>query len=91
MAKKDWDPKRPIKQLEAKAIDNHGFEYNVHLALEKYLGRPAWVLVIEDTPGRWYMATILEEGWADLIWIDYGQRWSIVNFIEIMREAITLV
>lgn len=90
--------------LEVKAEDNHGNLYEVELvrpefqpgeswdSVQKKLMRMpntyGWVLRVKDTPGRWYMKTLLADSFSGTISIDYGQRWSCVNFREIMDAAV---
>lgn len=52
-----------------------------------------WILRIKDTPGSWYMTTLLEDGgqYPNGIVIDGGQNWSIVNFQEVLDEAKELI
>lgn len=50
------------------------------------------VLVIEDTPGRWYVVTLLGlDGYGvrvgDRLAIDYGQDWYVENMGAILGEV----
>ena len=90
------------KTLKTKARDNHGHEYPVHLTLsqgpvgtfgpglehlaEQYKNR--WVLCVKNTPGSWYMSTLLERGVQAQIALDFGAGWMVTNFSDVMREAI---
>lgn len=46
------------------------------------------VLSISDTPGAWYVDTLMEgrSRYSDIIYIDFGQKWICSNWSEIMRE-----
>jgi len=88
MGPRDWHP--GIKDLKTKAVDNHGHRYRVYLELKPDVMQ--WVLVIADTPGHWYMSTLLQNPrLRDTIAIDYGQNWNVINFRQIMDEAIDLI
>jgi hypothetical protein len=87
MGPRDWHP--GVKPLRTKARDNHGYEYRVYLEMDK---DRKWVLHVADTPGHWYMSTLLEStGLRDRISLDFGQKWDVINFDEIMAEAVHLV
>lgn len=84
---REWQP--GTKTLKVRAQDNHGYEYPVSLEMDKY---HKWVLRIEDTPGHWYMSTLLEDGrFPETISVDLGQKWDIINFGDVMREAVTRI
>jgi hypothetical protein len=92
---KDWNPRDGAKKkLKARALDNHGHEYAVWLSFEHsdIMGWK-WILGVEDTPGHWYMSTLLENGYPRHRWIaiDCGQDWNIVNFDQVMKEAVDLI
>lgn len=81
---REWKP--GMKHLKIRALDNHGYEYPVTLEMDK---DHKWVLGIEGTPGHWWMSTLLEEGRIlGTISVDAGQKWDIINFGDVMREAI---
>lgn len=91
---KDWDPNTRI--LKTLAYDNHGYEYWVILERKtsKWMptAGPQWTLIVDGTPGRWFMSTLMNsENNLEEIWIDYGQRWKITNFGDVLREAVTLI
>lgn len=86
---RDWAP--GIKTLKTKAKDNHGYEYEVYLDLTK--DSKKWVLHVDNTPGHWYMTTLIESmlvrgNRLDRLAIDHGQGWYVENFRDIMVEAI---
>lgn len=79
------------KRLKIKAQDNHGHSYDVELILQhsEHWGYK-WALSIVNTPGRWYMTTLLDGGYGPLhsmIYIDFGQRWCCTNFDKVFAEA----
>ena len=85
---RDWHP--GIKVLKTRAKDNHGYEYTVYLEMDPKDKK--WVLHVEDTPGHWYMSTLMESPeLRSTISLDFGQRWDVINFDEIMAEAIDLI
>jgi hypothetical protein len=87
---KDWDPNTII--LKTKAIDNHGYEYHVSLERSTTYFPGEWVLKIGHTPGQWLMRTLLESGLLhNEIYIDHGQGWKVVNFNDVLREAMTRI
>jgi len=88
MGPRDWHP--GIKDLKTRARDNHGYEYPVYLEMDqKYM---QWVLHIGDTPGHWLMSTLLQSRTiGSRISIDFGQKWDVINFDEIMAEAVDLI
>jgi hypothetical protein len=51
-----------------------------------------WVLIIEGTPGQWFMSTLMERvgksGLQESIWIDMGRRWKCINFREVLEAAL---
>ena len=87
------------KDLDVLAVATYQgeeFYYAVHLefvarsSVEKL--RDKWVLVIEGTPGQWYMSTLMERigksGLQKTIRIDYGRRWKCINFHEVLEAAL---
>jgi hypothetical protein len=62
-----------------------------------------WMLCINETPGHWYMVTLLDPvlgashgHWdgpnpSKVISIDFGQDWTCVNFDEVMLAAIRTI
>jgi hypothetical protein len=57
-----------------------------------------YVLVIEDTPGRWFLNTRLGldaysqgRGPRDVVSIDAGADWDVVNMREILAQAVDLL
>lgn len=96
------------KTLKTQAKDNYGHQYEVILFLEETAGGQTrnpetgewwreptnkWVLKIKDTPGSWYMSTLLGSGglYPGGIAIDYGQKWNCTNFQEVLNEAKELI
>lgn len=96
------------KTLKTLAKDNHNHIYSVTLRFEElqagqtrnpengqwwYAPCNKWVLVIEGTPGRWYISTLLEndQKFPDGIAIDFGQKWYCTNFQEVLNEAKDLI
>lgn len=89
------------KVLRTKARDNHGHEYTAWIRFEEYCAgtfhNPAtgkcdlkkrcdkWVFGCE-AGGGWYLSDLLH-GCATTLYIDFGQRWYIENFQELMAEA----
>lgn len=78
------------KVLTTRAIDNRGKEYKVILELGSQKGVPAWILKVVGTPGEWYMSTLLGEEVPEAIAIRFPD-WGILNFSDVMREAVTLI
>ena len=90
------------KVLPVVAKDNHGYTYAVHLDLStgpdgtfegagaeelkaKYTNR--WILRVVGTPGRWYMTDLLEHATGEVMYLDMGRDWKVVNFSEVMAVA----
>ena len=77
-----------IYKFNTKAIDNHGYEYDVSLVTSQYKFGP--ILHIEGTGGRWFVKTLREDlslrGDCTSIFIDFGANWFVTNFDEIMNE-----
>lgn len=87
---KDWNPHMRI--LKTKAVDNAGYQYHVSLERSTTYFPGEWVLKIGHTPGQWMMSTLLERGLRhNEIYIDAGQGWKVVNFNDVLREAMTMV
>ena len=67
-------------------------EHNVHIIQGKPVGEDKFnglILSIEDTPGYWYLSTLLEEPSAlnyNEIAIDGGAKWYCTNWQEIAKE-----
>ena len=90
--------KKVMLKTKAKTSSGGGgkvYEYPVSLELDsdgmKYGGV---VLRINNTPGSWYLKTILDKGEKNLpktISIDYGQNWSCINMDEVLKEALKKV
>lgn len=80
-----------IRRLQTPAIDNHGRPFPVVLEMSTRRGLPAWILRVEG--GReWYMSTLMESGGIpETMALDFGAGWGIVNFGDVMREALTLI
>lgn len=81
--------------LNTRAIDNHGHSYEVRLLRSDYEKIPSLVLRILDTPGSWYLKTILgRDGFGppirDKISIDFGQNWDCINMDQVMAEVKSL-
>jgi len=47
-----------------------------------------WILVIDGTPGQWFLRTLLESPQQSKIWIDVGQRWAWGNPQEVVSDAV---
>lgn len=79
------------KRLQTPAIDNHGRQFQVVLEMSMRRNLPAWILRVEG--GReWYMSTLMEAGEIpETMALDFGAGWGIVNFGDVMREALTLI
>lgn len=78
-----------VYTLNTKAISEGEYEYNVNItkANDKY------VLSIENTPGSWYLETLLDEPNAlyfDTLSID-GNDWKIGNWREVAKELKELI
>jgi hypothetical protein len=71
---------------------NHGYSYKVSLKLKA--GDTDWVLSVDNSPGSWYLKTLLGLGHfsngptGDFIWLDWGQRWSVSGMAEVIKEAV---
>ena len=74
------------RQLAVKAEDNHGYKYDVVLRQAEENGK--LLLDVKGTPATWYLSTLLEGEKSDRIYIDVGQEWLIINFAEVMKEAV---
>lgn len=77
--------------------DRHGKTYThpVHLLRSDYDRIPSLILYIDNTPGRWYLSTLLgRDGYGrevgTTIAIDAGQNWDCINMDEVMREVKSL-
>jgi hypothetical protein len=73
---------REIK-LPVKAKDNHGHKYDVVIAYRN--GKP--ILNVKGTPGTWYIDT-LKKHRGNILSIDSGQGWDLINFNEVFKAAI---
>jgi hypothetical protein len=77
------------------------YEHKVTLTLKTtnlkdYKFNHKWILDIEDTPGHWYLSTLLETpsrltGPESRLAIDFGQGWYCENIGALLREAVTLI
>ena len=47
-----------------------------------------WVLVINGTPGRWLLRSLLEGTQPSKVWIDMGQQWAWNNPQEVISDAV---
>lgn len=48
-------------------------------------------LKIEDTPGSWFISSLLSGGLGNKVYIDHGQRWAWTNPQEVFKEVEQLV
>ncbi len=70
---------------------NHGYTYKVSLKLKE--GDSDWVLSVENSPGSWYVKTLLgldgltSNPTGDFIWLDWGQKWSVSGMAPVISEA----
>ena len=62
--------------------DGNRYSYGVYLVDEP----GGVVLRISDTPGSWYVWSLLDGGLSPETYIDYGQRWLWVNVHEVFDE-----
>lgn len=71
---------------------NHGYTYKTCLRLKD--GDKDWVLSVENSPGSWYLKTLLgldhfsNGPTGDFIWLDWGQRWSVTGMAAAIKEAV---
>jgi len=78
--------------LPIKATDNHGYSYWVTLKL-KDGDKLGWILSIDETPGSWYMDTLLGKDEYSgsrstrKIYIDFGQDWFCNNIDNVLFTA----
>jgi len=77
--------------LETKAIDNKGGEYNVCIKKSIFGNTQEAILHIEGTPGSWYLDGLIVKRSMKSIYIDYGSDWTIENLAEILQEAFSLM
>lgn len=75
--------------LPSPAVDNGGRAYVV--AIESGDSHYGPVLHVKNTPGRWYLRTLLDGRPRARIAIDYGQNWVVDNFNVVMAEAVRAV
>ncbi|MEY2714896.1 MAG: hypothetical protein RIT24_1239 [Planctomycetota bacterium] len=75
--------------LPSSAVDNHGHAYTVTIET----GDPHFgpVLHVKNTPGRWFLKTLLDGRPRARIAIDCGQHWIVDNFDAVMAEAMQAV
>lgn len=72
-------------KLNVEAVDNHGNAYGV--SLEN--GKAGVILVIDGTPGRWYLGHLIDNTLTRAtISIDHGRDWHCVNFDRILKSAL---
>lgn len=75
--------------LPSSAVDNHGHAYVVKIeAGDPHFGP---VLHVKNTPGRWFLKTLLDGRPRARIAIDCGQHWIVDNFDAVMAEAMKAV
>jgi hypothetical protein len=104
------------KRLRTRAVDNHGNKYEVYLYMtnlpsgfgptdksdDKFRNDSCykWILRIKNTPGGWYMTTLLnfdrdhpvnQFDVRESIAIDAGAKWDCVNFHDVLNEAKRLI
>ena len=85
----------PVTAHTTSGGQNRVYDHAVNLVLNwEY----RWVLVIDGTPGQWYIETLLL-GWPEpdeakvikvpeTMSIDAGQEWIVLNWREVMTAAI---
>lgn len=82
--------------VDVAAIDNEGSLWSVVLYLMPTDGSPRWVLKILDTPGRWYLGSLLEtfmksHGQPYNLAIDARKGWNVTNIGEILLSAVDAI
>ena len=67
-------------------------EYPVHIKLDTH-HKYGFILKIEDTPGSWYMSTLMGNRYGNSYSEDnqilsiYGMDWMCVNIFDLLKEA----
>lgn len=81
------------RTLTTKARDNHDRTYDVTIRPWGRGGNNKLVLDIVDTPGSWFLTTLLShyDKSCKTISIDWGQNWECINFDEIMSEVLEVL
>ena len=80
-------------QLKNTVTCNHDYTYEVYLRLKD--GDKDWVLSVENSPGSWYLKTLLgldhfsNGPTGDFIWLDWGQKWSVSGLAPVITEAVS--
>lgn len=69
--------------LNVKAKDNHGYQYDVFLRPSEYLPGET-ILCIDKTGAQWRLKDLKP---IPEIFIDLGQDWRCVNFLEVLAAA----
>lgn len=78
-------------ELKSTVTCNHGYTYKV--SLRRKDGDRDWVLSVENSPGSWYVKTLLgldhfsNGPTGDFIWLDWGQKWSVSGMSKAITEA----
>ena len=76
------DPDTKTVKLRTAAETRSGNRYSVYL-----IDDPGGVVLrISDTPGSWYVRSLLDGGLSPETYIDYGQGWLWVNVHEVFDE-----
>ncbi len=75
--------------LKTQARDNYGYSYPVSIVVEDRDGFLVGerILKIHDTPGSWYLRTLLASSVGARLAIDYGQDWYCENIQSLIEEA----
>ena len=81
-------PKESWHSLETKA-KHHGLggRQQSESTVWLYKDGGKWIFYIQDTPGQWYLNTLLNDHKSDGIYIDYGMGWICDNIQELLKEA----
>lgn len=80
--------------LKTKAVDTNGNKYTVYITEGKDLGNDKYhgmALSISETPGQWYLDTLLEKGMPTGELSIYGNDWILTNIKELLIEALQLI
>lgn len=80
-----------VKKLKAEAHDNRGKVYPVQIDFDD--SSKKWTLSVVGLGGRgqWYLHNFTGGNIPEAIAIDFGSQWGIVNFRELVEEALTLI
>jgi hypothetical protein len=82
-------------KLPVKAKDNHGYEYDVVITRAhpdpSRIRSGAPILKIKGTPGSWYFEDLMKDPSRQVIAIDMGQGWNVINFRAVMVSAMSVI